>query len=252
MKNNKLVFLLVILNLCVLQLLAQVKIAWIQNKSSIAYAIDTNLLKNLALEDLWVENSNSNLLITPSTIYSIIPTLIDTGDIKKILKPKYPREEKFILNTSSIQTKNQFGTDSIVRMRFVVSAEKEPSELSGLQPIEINGIVNVRSVDIQKIGRAWWLVVRGWYQNKNIAVFYRLRKSGNTLSLPHKAKTGQKNRIICSQKYDFLKCKPVIGTELTCHCEGYPPPKGTCSTDIMGHYMEGLNLSYGLGRLLRQ
>lgn len=93
MKNNKLVFLLVILNLCVLQLLAQVKIAWIQNQSSIAYAIDTNLLKNLALEDLLVENSNSNLLITPSTIYSIIPTLIDTGDIKNI-KTKIPKRRE--------------------------------------------------------------------------------------------------------------------------------------------------------------
>lgn len=48
MKNNKLVFLFVLINLCVLQLLAQVKIAMIQNKTSIAYAIDTNLLKNLA------------------------------------------------------------------------------------------------------------------------------------------------------------------------------------------------------------
>lgn len=249
MKNDKLVFLFVILNLCVLQLLAQVKIAMIQNKSSIAYAIDTNLLKNLALEDLLVENCNSNLLISPGAIYSIIPTLIDTGDIKKILKPKYPINEKFILNISSNRTKNRFGTDSIMRPRFVVSAEKEPGELSGLQPIEING--NVKSLGIQKIGGAWWLVVRGWYQNKNIAIFYRLRKSGSTLSLRHKARTGQKNMIICSQKYDFLKCKPVLGTELFCHCEGYPPPKGTCSTDVLWQYVDGLNLSYGLGRLLR-
>lgn len=221
----------------------------IQNKSSIAYAIDTNLLKNLALEDLLVENCNSNLLISPGAIYSIIPTLIDTGDIKKILKPKYPINEKFILNISSNRTKNRFGTDSIMRPRFVVSAEKEPGELSGLQPIEING--NVKSLGIQKIGGAWWLVVRGWYQNKNIAIFYRLRKSGSTLSLRHKARTGQKNMIICSQKYDFLKCKPVLGTELFCHCEGYPPPKGTCSTDVLWQYVDGLNLSYGLGRLLR-
>ncbi len=250
MRNKKLVFLFVILNLYDLQLLAQVKIAWIKDKSSIVYAIDTNLLKNLALEDLLVENCKSNLLITPSTIYSIIPTLIDTGDIKKILKPKYPREEKFTLNISSVQAKNPIGTDSVVRPRFVVSAEKEPGELSGLQPIEINA--NVKSLGVQKIGRAWWLVVRGWYENKNIAVFYRLRKSGNTLSLRHKVKSGQKNMIICRQKFDFTECKPVIGTELICHCEGYPPPKGTCSSDILYKYIDRLNLSYGLGRLLRQ
>jgi len=46
------------------------------------------------------------MLITPSAIYCIIPTMIDTGDIIKILKPKYPRNEKFILNISSVQTKN--------------------------------------------------------------------------------------------------------------------------------------------------
>jgi len=217
--------------------------------SGVVFTFDTNMLLNLALEDFLVETCKSNMLITPSAIYSIIPTLIDTGDIKKILKPKYPINEKFILNISSNRTKNRFGTDSIMRPRFVVSAEKEPGELSGLQPIEING--NAKSLGIQKIGGAWWLVVRGWYQNKNIAIFYRLRKSGSTLSLRHKARTGQKNMIICSQKYDFLKCKPVLGTELFCHCEGYPPPKGTCSTDVLWQYVDGLNLSYGLGRLLR-
>ena len=116
--------------------------------------------------------------------------------------------------------------------RFVVSAEKEPGELSGLQPIELKE--NIKSLGIQKIGGAWWLVARGWYQDKNIAVFYRLRKSGNTPSLKHKARKGQKNMIICSQKYDFMKCTPVIGVELFCYCEGFPPPKGTCSTDGIG------------------
>ncbi|HNV51202.1 MAG TPA: hypothetical protein PLG11_09450 [Bacteroidales bacterium] len=49
-----------------------------------------------------------------------------------------------------------------------------------------------------------------------------------------------------------MKCTPVIGVELFCYCEGFPPPKGTCSTDVSGLSMDGLNLSYGLGRLLRQ
>ncbi|HNV51201.1 MAG: hypothetical protein WBJ48_00350 [Bacteroidales bacterium] len=43
--------------------------------------------------------------------------------------------------------------------RFVVSAEKEPGELSGLQPIELKE--NIKSLGIQKIGGAWWLVARG-------------------------------------------------------------------------------------------
>ena len=45
MKKDNFVFLLAILNLCILNLVAQVKIAKVQNKTTLTYVVDKNLLK---------------------------------------------------------------------------------------------------------------------------------------------------------------------------------------------------------------
>ncbi|HNV51200.1 MAG TPA: hypothetical protein PLG11_09440 [Bacteroidales bacterium] len=217
-----------------------------KTKNTFSILIDTNRLKSLIAEDFEINNAKHNLLVTPSQTLIIENNNMDTGmdAFVSFLKKKYPPNEEFIGYSVTVK----YGPDSIVYNKYIMVSTSEPMDLINLRPLTYK--LKIIHIMIKKIGSQWWLEARGKYDNKNVAVYYLLDKSGNFLYLTKKS--GKNKRVVeCKQNFENIDCNPFLTEKFTCACEGVVYPENACSNDICYRYSTALS-SYGLGRLFEE